>query len=95
MDSDVLNKTTEELQEEVRKWRALVRAHRGERGHNRCWFDDIELYKNLPEGLPEEIQKIFALPDFEEWKKACAVFCLDYWCHRQPPAAQKQEEENK
>lgn len=29
---------------------AAIRKHRDERGDSRCWLDDEELYKSLPEG---------------------------------------------
>lgn len=36
---------------EVERLRAAVRAHRDERGDNRCWLDDETLYRVLPEGF--------------------------------------------
>lgn len=82
-DIDVVKMTEEELREEILKWRSLVRQHRDQKGHDRCWFDDLELYKNLPEGIPENIQAVFELPNWEEWQSACAIFCRNYWETRQ------------
>ena len=38
------------LQAEVVMLRAAIRAHRDQRGDDRCWFDDETLYAVLPEG---------------------------------------------
>ena len=35
---------------ELEKLQAEVRKHRDQRGDDRCWMDDEELYKALPEG---------------------------------------------
>lgn len=40
-----------ELQEEVETLRAAIRKHRDEKGDDRCYLDDYELYKVLPEGF--------------------------------------------
>jgi len=34
----------------VCKYEAAIRKHRDQRGDDRCWMDDEELYKILPEG---------------------------------------------
>lgn len=39
-----------ELAEEIVILRKAIRAHRDARGDDRCWMDDEELYKSLPEG---------------------------------------------
>lgn len=36
--------------EEIDRLRAAIRKHRDFRGDSRCWLDDEELYKTLPEG---------------------------------------------
>jgi hypothetical protein len=35
---------------EVERLRQAIRNHRDQRGDDRCWLDDEELYKALPEG---------------------------------------------
>jgi hypothetical protein len=41
--------------EELERLRDAVRKHRDQRGDDRCWMDDEELYKVLPEGyVPPE-----------------------------------------
>lgn len=39
-----------EFKQEVERLRAAIRKHRDERGDDRCWLDDEELYRVLPEG---------------------------------------------
>jgi hypothetical protein len=40
---------------EIERLRAAIRKHRDQRGDDRCWMDDEELYKVLPEGyVPPE-----------------------------------------
>lgn len=65
-----------ELGAEVTKLRNAIRAHRDEKGHDRCWLDDQELYKALPEGLAEVDQ---TLPPKEEF----IANCHRYHAHRQ------------
>jgi hypothetical protein len=36
---------------EIEKLRAAIRKHRDQRGDDRCWMDDEELYRVLPEGF--------------------------------------------
>jgi hypothetical protein len=40
----------DELQDELDSLRDAVRKHRDQRGDDRCWLDDEELYRALPEG---------------------------------------------
>jgi hypothetical protein len=40
-----------DLLAEVRRLQAAVRHHRDQRGDDRCWMDDEELYRALPEGF--------------------------------------------
>ena len=35
----------------VNELEAAIRKHRDERGDDRCWMDDLELYDHLPEGV--------------------------------------------
>lgn len=44
-----------EALKEITKLRDAIRKHRDQRGDDRCWMDDEELYKVLPEGyVPPE-----------------------------------------
>lgn len=36
--------------DKVAMYEAAIRSHRDARGDDRCWLDDEELYKTLPEG---------------------------------------------
>lgn len=38
------------LKQEARKLAEAIRKHRDQRGDDRCWMDDEELYRSLPEG---------------------------------------------
>lgn len=44
---------TEQLRAEVERLRAAIRKHRDEKGDNRCWLDDYELYAALGEPIPD------------------------------------------
>lgn len=66
------------LKDEVIRLRDAIRSHRDEKGHDRCWLDDIELYKSLPEGT---FGIDLALPPKEEFIKNCER----YHAHRQDP----------
>lgn len=60
-----------------------IRDHRDARGDDRCWLDDIELYKVLGEDeVPEAMQ--LALPNREAFLGRCA----QYWEHRQKPGCE-------
>lgn len=39
------------LNSELEKMRAGIREHRDARGDDRCWQDDVTLYRLLPEGF--------------------------------------------
>lgn len=39
--------------EYIEKLLAAIRKHRDEKGDDRCWLDDVELYRALPEGAVE------------------------------------------
>lgn len=46
-----LRVTGKEMYLLVKKYEEGIRAHRDARGDDRCWMDDEELYKLLPEGF--------------------------------------------
>jgi hypothetical protein len=38
-------------EQEYNKLATAIRKHRDQRGDDRCWMDDYELYEALPEGI--------------------------------------------
>lgn len=65
----------EQAEAEVERLRAAIRAHRDQRGHDRCRLDDDDLYAVLPEGRGDADT---TLPPQEEFLKGCAL----YWENR-------------
>jgi hypothetical protein len=67
-----------ELFAEVERLRTAIRKHRDQRGDDRCWMDDEELYKALPEGYfpPERDTSV----ELEHCKRFIA-------CRRNPATA--------
>lgn len=59
------------LIKEVLELRSAVRKHRDEKGHDRCWLDDMELYKALPEGVADVNLQ---LPPEKEFLANCKRF---------------------
>lgn len=47
-----------------------IRRHRDARGNDRCWQNDIDLYKELGEPLPDGPE----LPPRDEFLKNCAGY---------------------
>lgn len=58
-------------EDEAEKLRAAIRKHRDQRGDDRCWVDDMELYGSLPEAVGTEI---LALPPRDVFLSNCARF---------------------
>lgn len=54
---------------EIRRLRAAIRKHRDERGHDRCWLDDAQLYGVLGEPQPDT-----SLPPEPEFIENCRRF---------------------
>lgn len=69
-DQDLQGMTETALRAEVVRLREGVRAHRDEKGHGRCWLDDRELYRLLP----EQIEADFTLPPREEFLRECGKY---------------------
>lgn len=63
---------------EIARLRRAIRIHRDARGHDRCWLDDIELYRVLGGEIPGSDP---ALPPRCEFLERCAT----YWERRQRP----------
>lgn len=49
-----------------------IRKHRDAKGHDRCFENDLELYKLLPEGLSEDYTT--KLPSKEEFLEGCSNY---------------------
>jgi len=65
---------TNELHKQQREKQALydaILAHHSARGHNRCWLNDLELYKAA--GLPPD-PTLFKLPCLEEFLSKCQEY---------------------
>lgn len=74
-DADVATLHVERLREELVVLRNAIRAHRDERGHDRCWLDDDRLYGYLPEAIGADAE----LPPLPEFLENCQRF----WASRQ------------
>lgn len=77
LDVDLRDLSVEDLRAEVQRLRNGIRSHRDERGHNRCWVDDVTLYALLSEKKGAE----FKLPPRDEFLGNCGR----YWESRQRP----------
>ena len=77
-DIDAMSEKTAKA--EVRRLRVAIRDHRGQRGDDRCWLDDMALYAMLPDGPPDP--SITALPPEGEFLANCAR----YHARRQAPS---------
>ena len=74
-DEDLISMNEAQLKEEVIKLRSAIREHRDQIGDDRCWVDDIALYKKLPDNTPI----ILNLPPEE----IMMPNCLRFWKTRQ------------
>ena len=70
-DSDLDSISHNNLIAEVLKLRKAIRNHRDQKGDDRCWMDDIELYKTLPEGVADA--DLSLLSD-DQFKRNCDLF---------------------
>lgn len=68
MDKDRLK-----LIDRIEELEAAIRIHRNARGQDRCWENDLELYRLLPEGLPAGYTG--GMPTKEEFLAGCE----NYW----------------
>lgn len=55
-------------QERIALLEAAIRQHRDEKGHDRCWLDDMKLYAVLPEGAATAD---LTLPPRDEFLRGC------------------------
>lgn len=77
LDSDLDNIWGNYLKEKVLKLRNAIRKHRDQRGDDRCWMDDLELYGVLPEGVANT--DLSLLSD-EQFKRNCDLFIKNRQC---------------
>jgi hypothetical protein len=75
VNEDVEQMSHFEAQTEVLRLREAIRLHRDERGHDRCWLDDMRLYAVLGENSGDQ-----TLPPKCEFLTNCEI----YWLERQP-----------
>jgi hypothetical protein len=68
-----------ELAEAIAERRAVIRAHRDAKGDDRCWVDDLAVWR-MVDGLPADAG---ALPSFDDGMRRCAEF----YRHRRADAA--------
>lgn len=70
-DDDLGTMRHHELLAEAKRLRDGIRAHRDQRGDDRCWLDDEKLYALLPDGVPARTHM-----DFELMYPNCKRFLL-------------------
>lgn len=75
-----------DLEAEVERLKAAIREHRDQRGDNRCWLDDLNLYTALGEGTSDPW--ITELPTCSEFLQSCRR----YWQQRQAPECRMAED---
>jgi uncharacterized small protein (DUF1192 family) len=62
---------------EIERLQAGIRHHRDQKGDDRCWLDDLDLYDLLPEG---HVDPDLSLPPKAEFLRSCER----YWEQRCP-----------
>lgn len=70
LDGDLVGMSIGQLQSEIMRLRSGIRYHRDQRGDDRCWLDDVKLYKLLPDSDQAE----FKLPCREKFLSSCERF---------------------
>lgn len=61
--------TTSRLLHRVQELEAAIRKHRDQKGHDRCWLNDLELYGVLGEPVGEP-----CLPPTDEFLSRCREY---------------------
>lgn len=70
----IMNEEDWRAYERIHELETAIRKHRDAKGHDRCWLDDIELYKVLGEESPD-----LSLPPKDEFLRECEKY---YECRR-------------
>ena len=65
-DQDLPSMTRDELEAEVRRLRAGIRAHRDSTGHELCWH-----HPDLWKLLPEKTDPVPQVPDWPQFIRGC------------------------
>ena len=84
LDQGIQKMSIQELRKEIIRLRTGIRKHRDEKGDDRCWLDDVELYKLLP----DNVSAIATLPPKNKFLRSCEKF----WETRQCQKTQKLHE---
>jgi hypothetical protein len=69
MDDDLSGMTREQLETEVRRLRAGIRAHRDASGHDLCWY-----HPQLWALLPEKADPLIAVPPWPQFLRGCIAY---------------------
>jgi hypothetical protein len=69
MDDDLSCLSREQLEGEVRRLRAGIRAHRDASGHDLCWH-----HPELWGLLPERLDPIIAIPPWPKFLRGCIAY---------------------
>lgn len=85
LDQDVYLMNRKTLQGQVIKLRTAIRTHRNQRGDDRCWMDDYDLYDSLPEKAAYGVD-LRQLPR-EQMMKNCEQYTLARSVTSTPEAA--------
>lgn len=67
LDIDLGGMGASKLRKELKRVRNGIRQHRDAKGHDRCWENDWDMYKLLPESKDAD----FTLPPEEEFLENC------------------------
>jgi hypothetical protein len=80
VDADVAAANPRRCRQQILKTRMDIRWHRDQRGHDRCWLDDVKVYSNLPEyknpyerGLPSRTEFLGMCERFFEGRQGPTV----------------------
>lgn len=71
---EFLTKRDDIAQAQIKILKNAIRKHQNAKGHDRCWENDLELYRVLGEKLPSSPE----LPPVEEFTKCCK----QYYCQQ-------------
>jgi hypothetical protein len=69
LDDDLVGRTRDELEAEVKRLRAGIRRHRDESGHELCWHQP-QLWGLLPEAIEPRI----AVPEWPQFLRGCVRY---------------------
>jgi hypothetical protein len=69
MDDDLTGMSRAQLEDEVRRLRAGIRAHRDASGHDLCWH-----HPDLWSLLPERVEPEIAVPPWPKFLRGCVRY---------------------